>query len=92
MKQIAKRKVTLAAASVLETLLFYRMTPQVTEETGDETKVEVDLGQAARESPKPSHVTSVEETHEVITTREDVVEFTEEESKGEQVEVGVAAT
>ena len=48
--------------------------------------------EASRESPKPSHVTSVEETHEVIITKEDVVGFTEEETTGEQVEVEILIT
>ena len=60
---------------------------QVTEETGDETQVQVDLGQAAKEAPKPTRVSSVEETHEVITTREDVAELTEEQAPGHEVEV-----
>ena len=61
--------------------------PQVTEETGDESQVDVELSEASRGSPKPSHVTSVEETHEVIVTREDVTGFTEEETIPEEVEV-----
>ena len=62
---------------------------QITEETGDESQVQVDLSEASRQSPKPSHVTSVEETHEVITTREDVAEITEEETLGREVEVNL---
>ena len=65
------------------------ISPQVTEETGDETQVDVQLSEASRGSPKPSHVTSVEETHEVIVTREDVTGFTEEETIPEQVEVTI---
>ena len=49
--------------------------------------MDVELSEASRGSPKPSHVISVEETHEVIVTKEDVVGFTEEESVKEEVEV-----
>ena len=68
---------------------MYIIVPQVTEETGDESKVDVELSEASRGSPKPSHVTSVEETHEVIVTREDVTGFTEEETIPEEVEVAM---
>ena len=59
----------------------------MTEQTGEESQVLVDLSQAERGSPKPSFVTDVEETHEIITTQEDVEALKEEESARSRVKI-----
>ncbi len=62
----------------------------MTEETGEESQVKVELAEAERGSPKPSFVSDVEETHEIITTKEDVEELKEEETAEQEVKVDLS--